>query len=116
MSTNALTLTTSTSSLIKKASVEKSVTAVEPLINSEGLVEDSDTLDPMFSIELEGEGDLPAGLAAGAGLPDGNLDVKILSGIAGAGVTIIEQTDEEENHDKKNTWKSSAQNAPSAVA
>lgn len=113
---NALVLTNGTSCLVKKASVEKAVTPVDPVIDSEGAVVDYDALDPIFTIEMEGEGDLPEALVAGAGLPEGNLDIKILSGVATAGVTIIESTDEEQNHDKPNSWKSVAINAPSAVA
>lgn len=104
---NALAITEVGFTLCHKVEVEKTLTEADPLLNQDDEIVEGDVRDPIFNIQLEGKGDLPAALAAGS---VGDLDVEGVTG----GKTIVTSAKVTEHNETYNDWTASAMNAPSA--
>lgn len=96
--------------LVSKVRRTAKLTAVEPLIGSTAKVVQSDTIDPMFDIEVDFKGAIPAGLLTGGGLSGGNA----VAGITG-GKTLIESIKYTQRNREYDSGSFKAINAPSAA-
>lgn len=110
MSASPLALGRTTLALAKSVKITAKNTPIEPLLGYDSKVVQYDTIDPMKTIEVEFEGDIPAGVATGSALTGG----KAITGVTG-GVTMIESVKQTERNRGYNSGSFKAIHAPSAT-
>ena len=108
--TNPLGIKSVGITLAQKFDLEKKLTESAALHDKDGKFVQGDARDPIFDFSIDGKGDLPAGIIAGAS----GGEALAITGVQG-GKTILEKVNITEHHDTWNEWKVNGKNFPSAT-